>query len=355
MSDRHRPVLVAGEWQRRSGDRESFRAVNPATRSELPELYPVSGPETLEAALSAGREAARDLLRVPPEKLARFLEACAENIEARAEALVETAHVETALPKDPRLRSVELPRTAGQLRQAARAVRERSFCRPTLDTQANIRSMHGPLGGVVVVLGPNNFPFAFNSVMGGDFAAAIAAGSPVLAKANPGHPGTTGLLAEAAFDAVRAAGLPPATVQLLYRLPRELGLALVAHPAVGATAFTGSRAGGLRLEGGGRPGRETHLPRDVERESGLPPSGRDRGARRRAGRGAVWVVQSRRRAVLHQPRNQCRGRGRRDREVRGFAEGSVREQAPGDPPGRHGPREHRGERPHPHGPMAPRS
>jgi 2,5-dioxopentanoate dehydrogenase len=242
------PVLVAGAWQHRPADAESFHATNPATKGEMPETYPISGRETLETALAAGCDAARELLGISPEATARFLEICAEKLESRADALVEMAHAETALPKDPRLRSVELPRTTGQLRQAAQAARERSFCRPTIDTQANIRSIHGPLGGVVVVLGPNNFPFAFNSASGGDFAAAIAAGNPVLAKANPAHPGTTRILAEAAFDAAQAAGLPAAAVQLLYKLPRELGLVLVGHPAVAATAFTGSRAGGLALK-----------------------------------------------------------------------------------------------------------
>jgi alpha-ketoglutaric semialdehyde dehydrogenase len=242
------PVLVAGKWQQRAADRDSFHATNPATRGTLADSYPMSGQATLEDALAAGRAAARELLSTPPAAIARFLELCADNIEARADALVEMAHLETALPKEPRLRSVELPRTTGQIRQAARAARDRIFCHATIDTQANIRSMHGPLGAVVVVLGPNNFPFAFNSAAGGDFAAAIAAGNPVLAKANPGHPGTTRLLAEAAFDALAAADLPRATVQLLYRLPRELGLVLVGHPHVGATAFTGSRAGGLGLK-----------------------------------------------------------------------------------------------------------
>jgi alpha-ketoglutaric semialdehyde dehydrogenase len=99
-----------------------------------------------------------------------------------------------------------------------------------------------------VVFGPNNFPFAFNSVAGGDFAAAVAAGNPVIAKANPGHPGTTRLLAEAAFAAVQATDLPPALVQLLYRTTPDDGLRLVADPRVGATGFTGSRAAGLRLK-----------------------------------------------------------------------------------------------------------
>ena len=95
----------------------------------------------------------------------------------------------------PRLRDVELPRTTNQLRQAAAAAREGSWAQATIDTKANIRSYFGPLGPVVV-FGPNNFPFAFNSVAGGDFAAAIAAGNPVIAKANTAHPGTTQLLAE---------------------------------------------------------------------------------------------------------------------------------------------------------------
>ena len=118
---------------------------------------------------------------------------------------------------------------------------------PTLDRQRNIRSLYLPLGPVAV-FGPNNFPLAFNSVAGGDFAAAIAAGCPVLAKANTSHPGTTRLLAEEAFLAVQETGLPPATVQLLYRTSHADGERLVAHPLLGATAYTGSRAAGLVLK-----------------------------------------------------------------------------------------------------------
>jgi NADP-dependent aldehyde dehydrogenase len=100
----------------------------------------------------------------------------------------------------------------------------------------------------VAVFGPNNFPFAFNAMLGGDFAAALAAGNPVIAKAHPGHLSTTRLLAQAASEALSALDLPPASVQLIYALPPELGLELVAHPELGATAFTGSRRAGLRLK-----------------------------------------------------------------------------------------------------------
>ena len=100
--------------------------------------------------------------------------------------------------------------------------------------------------GPVWVFGPNNFPFAFNSVAGGDFAAAIAAGNPVIAKANSSHPGTTRLLAEEAHAAAAEAGLPPGTVQLIYRTSHEDGERLVSDPRTGATGYTGSRAAGPR-------------------------------------------------------------------------------------------------------------
>jgi acyl-CoA reductase-like NAD-dependent aldehyde dehydrogenase len=108
------------------------------------------------------------------------------------------------------LAEVELPRTTNQLRQAAAAALEGSWALPTIDTKLNIRSTLAPLGPVLI-FGPNNFPFAYNGIAGGDFAAAIAAGNPVIAKAHPSHPNTSRLLAEEAFAAVRETGLPAAT------------------------------------------------------------------------------------------------------------------------------------------------
>lgn len=242
------PVLIAGKWQQSQDSAGFFNAVDPATRSTLPERYPVSSMKDIAIALEAGQEAVNALRQFSPEDIAVFLECFADNIEARVDALVELATRETALPAEPRLGSIELPRTTDQLRQAANAARERSWCRATIDTKPNIRSMFGPLGGPVAVFGPNNFPFAFNSAAGGDFAAAIAAGNPVIAKANPGHPGTTKIFAEAAIDAVKQSGLPSGMVQLLYRTRPEAGLKLVSDPRIGGTGFTGSRSAGLKLK-----------------------------------------------------------------------------------------------------------
>ncbi|MCA9246343.1 MAG: aldehyde dehydrogenase family protein, partial [Planctomycetales bacterium] len=141
----------------------------------------------------------------------------------------------------------ELPRTVSQLRQAAAAAREGTWSMPTIDTAAGIRSRMTAIGPVCV-FGPNNFPLAFGSVSGGDFAAAIAAGNPVIGKANSSHPGTTRLFAEIAFESIQQTGMPPATVQLIYRTSHADGERLVADMRLGATGYTGSRAAGLRLK-----------------------------------------------------------------------------------------------------------
>ncbi len=259
MSDKTVPVLIGGAW-RPSKSVGKFQADNPTLGQPLPEVYPISSREEMQEALQAGSEAAESLQTASDESIAKFLEAFAEGIEKRAVEFVEMAHAESGLAKAPRLKDVELPRTTNQLRQAAKAAREGSWRRPVRDENAKIFSMFAPLGGPVVVMGPNNFPFAFNSAAGGDFAAAIAAHNPVIAKANTSHPGTSRLFAEVALEAAKATGLHPATVQLIYRVPSEVGLEMVGHPLVGATAFTGSKFAGLKLkEAADRAGKPIYL------------------------------------------------------------------------------------------------
>jgi 2,5-dioxopentanoate dehydrogenase len=240
------PVLIAGQW-RPAQSTGSFRIDNPATGETIADEFPISAWADCDAALTAAASAAIALRTTPLEKIAKFLTRFAERIEARKTELVDVAHAESGLPKAPRLGDVELPRTTGQLRQAAAALLEGSWALPTIDTKPDIRSTLAPIGPVLV-FGPNNFPFAFNSVSGGDFAAAIATGCPVIAKSNTSHPGVTRLLAEEAFAAVGEAGLPPATVQLIYRTSHADGERLVSDSRTGATGYTGSRGAGLKLK-----------------------------------------------------------------------------------------------------------
>jgi 2,5-dioxopentanoate dehydrogenase len=240
------PILIAGSWRpaRATG---SFRAVSPVDGKTLADEFPISDWPDCDEALDAAAAATAQLADTPREQIAQFLTRFAERIESAAAELVEAAHGETALDKLPRLAEVELPRTVNQLRQAAAATLDGSWAVPTIDSKLNLRSCLGAIGPVVVI-GPNNFPYAYSGPAGGDFAAAIAAGNPVIAKGHPLHPRTDRLLAREAFGAVTDAGLPPATVQLIYHVEPQSGLRLVSDPRTGATAFTGSRSGGLKLK-----------------------------------------------------------------------------------------------------------
>ncbi|RDZ26522.1 aldehyde dehydrogenase family protein [Lysobacter silvisoli] len=242
------PILIAGQWQPSRDPVGGFRAVAPGSGEAIGPEFPRSGPQDLEAALAAASAIADELAAAAPARIADFLDAYATGIEAAADALVATAHAETALPTAPRLSAVELPRTCNQLRQAAAAVRAYAWTHPVIDTQAGLRAHYAPLHKPVLIFGPNNFPFAFNAVAGSDFASSLAARNPVIAKAHPSHPATSALLARIAHAALLANDLPAAAVQLLYDFDSERGLRLAGDRRLGAIGFTGSRAGGMALK-----------------------------------------------------------------------------------------------------------
>lgn len=242
------PILLNGQWRESDSAATTFSPCNPATGETLPEAYPVSGSDEISAMLDAGLQAAVELRQVPTEKIAAFLNGYADAIEAAADELAQIASTETGLPVAPRLTGVEIPRTTGQLRQAAAAAASEDWTQPVIDTAAGLRSRLEPLGKPILVIGPNNFPFAFNGVAGGDFAAAIATGHPVIAKSHPAHPGTSKRLAELALVALDVAGLPAATLQLFYHLEADVAASLCGDPRLGAIGFTGSEATGRKIK-----------------------------------------------------------------------------------------------------------
>jgi 2,5-dioxopentanoate dehydrogenase len=241
-------VLIAGNWRASQDAQTGFRAEDPTRADAIGPTFPISGATDIDTALRAATKAAGELSSAPPERIADFLERYANAIDADADTLVTLAHAETALPAEPRLRSVELPRTSNQLRLAAKAVREHAWNDPVIDTRNGLRTQRAPLNKPVLVFGPNNFPFAFNAIAGSDFASAMAARNPVIAKAHPAHPATSQRLAQLAHQSLIDTGLPAASVQLLYHFDNNLGLALAGDSRLGAIGFTGSRTGGLALK-----------------------------------------------------------------------------------------------------------
>ncbi len=235
------------------GPQGAQRAFNPTTNEEIAEpVFGMGGAAEVEAAARLAAQAFDPYRQLPLALRANFLEASAENILALGDALIERAHQESGLPI-ARLQG-ERGRTVGQLRLFAQVVRDGHFLSATLDSaqpqrqplpRSDLRLCKIPLGPVAV-FGASNFPLAF-SVAGGDTASALAAGAPVIVKAHGAHLGTSEMVGRAVQQAVRDLGLPEGVFSLLIGAGNAIGEALVAHPAIKAVGFTGSRQGGLAL------------------------------------------------------------------------------------------------------------
>ena len=227
------------------------RAYNPSTRAEFEPGFGQASGADVERACELAAAAFDPYRALPLEQRARFLEAVAEQILAIGPELIERAQQETGLPQ-ARLEG-ERMRTVNQLRLFAKVVRDGRFLGATIDTALPERTPPRPdlrlakIGlGPVAVFGASNFPLAF-SVAGGDTASALAAGCPVVVKAHGAHLGTSELVGRAVQRAVIECGLPEGVFSMLFGDGRTIGQQLVAHPAIKAVGFTGSRGGGTAL------------------------------------------------------------------------------------------------------------
>jgi NADP-dependent aldehyde dehydrogenase len=230
----------------------TFRAVDPATGTHLEPAFQESGAADVAAACELAAEAFGVFSELAPNDRSEFLRCVGREIMRLGDALIERAMAETGLPR-ARLESERL-RTTAQLEFFADIVREGAWIDATIDAakpdrtptpRPDLRRRYVALGPVAV-FGASNFPLAF-SVAGGDSAAALAAGCPVVVKGHPAHPGTGELVARAVRAAVSQCGLPSGTFSYLPGTTQSLGAALVADPRIRAVGFTGSRAGGLAL------------------------------------------------------------------------------------------------------------
>ena len=248
--------LTGKQWigaKQYRGTADVLHAINPTTGETLePGFGGGTAADVDEACVLAA--AAFDAYRATSlEQRGQFLAAIADGIVALGETLVDRAMAESGLPRG-RVEG-ERGRTVVQLRLFASVVRAGQFLAATFDTplpdraplpRPDLRAQKIPLGPVAV-FGASNFPLAF-SVAGGDTAAALAAGCPVVVKAHPSHLGTSELAGTVIQQAVAKAGLPEGVFSLLIDdAANTVSAALVQHPAIQAVAFTGSRRVGLLL------------------------------------------------------------------------------------------------------------
>lgn len=238
--------LVAGEWVATEKQFSSAPAHGPVRQ------FSVGSADLVDRAVKAAEAAFETYGYSSREQRAAFLEAIAEEIDARGDDITEIAMQETGLPQ-ARLVG-ERGRTTGQLKLFAAHIRKGEYLDKRHDAalpdrqplpRPEIFLVQRPIGPVGV-FGASNFPLAF-STAGGDTASALAAGCPVVVKGHDAHPGTGEIVAAAIDAAIKRCGMHPGVFSLIQGGSFEVGTALVKHPLIRAVGFTGSLRGGKAL------------------------------------------------------------------------------------------------------------
>lgn len=230
----------------------TYKTFNPQLNVENQYVFTEATKEEIDEAVTLASEAFKTYQTISGKKKAAFLNAIADEILALDDELIQTFCLESGLPEG-RAKG-ERGRTVGQLRAFAELITEGSWVEASIDTaipdrqpipKSDLRKMLIPLGPVVV-FGASNFPLAY-STAGGDTAAALAAGCPVIVKSHPMHAGTGELVASAVIKAAQKTGMPKGVFSNLNSSGIEVGSVLVKHPGVKAVGFTGSIKGGRAL------------------------------------------------------------------------------------------------------------
>lgn len=206
-------------------------------------------PAELDAIAARAAMAAPLWAATPPKRRAAALVAVADALLDASAGLVATAMAETGLA-EARLTG-ELRRTAVQLKLFADVVVDGAYLDVRIDeadpdfalgVRPDVRRYRIPVGPVLN-FAASNFPFAF-SVAGGDTASALAAGCPVILKAHSGHPRLSEQTTAVVTAALREAGAPDGTFQMIRG--QDAGVAMLKDRRIAAGSFTGSiRAGRL--------------------------------------------------------------------------------------------------------------
>jgi len=223
--------------------------VDPRTATALPAVTDDTPDHQVDTIVEQAAAASAGLEDMGRHGRGEVLDAMAEAVEQHRDELVKSAALETGFATGKL--DGELTRAAYQLRFFADVIRDGSYLEATIDRagttpmgpRPDLRRLLGPIGPVAV-FGASNFPFAF-SVLGGDTASALAAGSPVVVKAHDSHPATSKRSFEVLVEAAAQTPAPEGVVGIVYG--RDAGAHLVAHSAIQAVGFTGSLSGGKAL------------------------------------------------------------------------------------------------------------
>jgi NADP-dependent aldehyde dehydrogenase len=230
----------------------TYKTFNPLLNLENDPIFFEASNEEIEEAVAIASNAFKIYRKTSGKQKALFLNTIADEILALDDLLIETYCSETGLPEG-RAKG-ERGRTIGQLRNFASLVHEGSWVEASIDSadpertpapKPDLRKMLIPIGPIVV-FGASNFPLAY-STAGGDTAAALASGCPVIVKSHPMHAGTGELVASAIIKAAEKTGMPNGVFSNINSSGIQVGVDLVQHSKIKAVGFTGSIKAGRAL------------------------------------------------------------------------------------------------------------
>lgn len=228
---------IGGKWvPAQSG--KTFESRNPADPADLIAIFPSSGPNDVNAAVAAAKEAFETWKLFPAPKRGEILFKAGQILVERKEAL-----------------SREMTREMGKVLAEARGdVQEvidmtfyaagegRRMCGQTTPSELQNKfamSVRVPIG-VVGLITPWNFPMAIPSwkVM-----PALICGNTCVLKPSSDTP----LLSHRLVEILEEAGVPKGVINVVYGSGREVGETLMTHPDITLISFTGSTDTGRRV------------------------------------------------------------------------------------------------------------
>ncbi|MCQ4290985.1 aldehyde dehydrogenase family protein [Pseudomonas stutzeri] len=219
---------VSGQW---------LVSIDPATEEPIGRV-PAGNAADVELAVRAAERAWPAWAALAPLARAEAMNRFADGIAARAEEILRIEVRDTGNTIRP-MRRIDVPSAVQSLRYyAGLAADLRGDSIPSSDGHLHF-TVHEPYG-VVVRIAPFNHPLMFAVAR---TAAALAAGNAVIVKPPETSPLSAMVLAQIARET-----LPPGVFNIVTGEGREVGEALVRHPAVKRIAFIGSTQTGRAIQ-----------------------------------------------------------------------------------------------------------
>jgi acyl-CoA reductase-like NAD-dependent aldehyde dehydrogenase len=231
-------ALIGGEQVgARSG--EETPVVNPATEEEF-DAVPKGGPEDVDAAVAAAKDAFSEWSKKDPDDRAQLMRAGIAKIQENAKEIAQLLVREQGKP---------FTEAMGELHHFLHGMNYYADLASKIEgVYANLPSALGRAYGMVIkkpigvcaAIVPYNFPL---TLMGTKVGPALAAGNTIVVK--PAN--TTPLATLRVAELMQEAELPPGVLNVITGPGKEVGEALATHPEVRRVALTGSTQTGRRM------------------------------------------------------------------------------------------------------------